>query len=179
MPYLRWEHDSDKALEFCENRLIESVGERRSSSHAVKLEKCELVEGFSAEELAHLETLLIPRKFDKDCVVFEAGEAASELLIILQGKASICLNLPSGLSYRVTTCTPGMTFGEMALLDRSPRSATVRADTDIVALALSVERFEELSQTGTSVYAKLLTNIARHLASRLRKRNAEVIDSHL
>jgi hypothetical protein len=42
-----------------------------------------------------------------------------------------------------------------------------------------VERFEELSQTGTSVYAKLLTNIARHLASRLRKRNAEVIDSHL
>ena len=179
MPHLRWEHDSDKALEFCENRLIESVGERRSSSHAVKLEKCELVEGFSAEELAHLEALLIPRQFDKDCVVFEAGEAASELLIILQGKASICLNLPSGLSYRVTTCTPGMTFGEMALLDRSPRSATVRADTDIVALALSVERFEELSRTGTSVYAKLLTNIARHLASRLRKRNAEVIDSHL
>jgi glutaminase len=179
LPYLRWEHDSDKALEFCENRLIESLGERRSSSHAVKLEKCELVEGFSAEELAHLETLLTPRKFDKDCVVFEAGEAASELLIILQGKASICLNLPSGLSYRVTTCTPGMTFGEMALLDRSPRSATVRADTDIVALALSVERFEELSRTGTSVYAKLLNTIARHLASRLLKRNAEVIDSHL
>lgn len=179
LPFLRWEHDSDKALEFCENRLIESLGERRSSSDAVKLEKCELIEGFSSEELAHLETLLTPRKFDKDCVVFEAGEAASELLIILQGKASICLNLPSGLSYRVTTCTPGMTFGEMALLDRSPRSATVRADTDIVALALSVERFEELSRTGTSVYAKLLTNIARHLASRLRKRNAEVIDSHL
>lgn len=177
--YLRWEENADTALEFCENRLIESMGERQSSNHAVALDRCELVEGFDGGELARLESMLVPRQFAKDSVVFEAGEEASELLIILQGKASICLDLPTGLSYRVTTCTPGMTFGEMALLDRSPRSATVRADTDIVAMALSLESFVELSRTDTGVYAKLLTNIARHLASRLRKRNAEVIDSHL
>jgi glutaminase len=177
--HLRWDDDADTALEFCENRLIESLGERRSSSDSVPLERCDLVEGFSADELATMERLLTVRHFDKGSVVFEAGQPASELLIILQGKASICLDLPSGQSYRVTTCTPGMTFGEMALLDHSPRSATVRADTDIVALALSVEDFAALSRTDTGIYSKLLTNIARHLASRLRKRNAEVIDSHL
>jgi glutaminase len=177
--HLRWEDDADLALEFCENRLIESLGERQSSSHAVTLDQCELVEGFTPEELSCLESLLTPSQFATGSVVFQAGAAATELLIILQGKASICLDLPSGLSYRVTTCTPGMTFGEMALLDRSPRSATVRADTDIVALALSIERFEELSRENPGLYAKILTNIACHLASRLRKRNAEVIDSHL
>jgi glutaminase len=178
-PKLRWEEDSDTALEFCENRLIESLGNRRSSDQSVPLERCELVEGLTEGELAKLHHLLTRRVFAKNSVVFHAGEPATELLVILRGKASICLDLPAGLSYRVTTCTPGMTFGEMALLDHCPRSATVRADTDIEALALSAENFAGLAATETTIYSKLLTNIARHLASRLRKRNAEVVDNHL
>jgi glutaminase len=145
----------------------------------VPLERCELVEGLTEGELAKLHHLLTRRVFAKNSVVFHAGEPATELLVILRGKASICLDLPAGLSYRVTTCTPGMTFGEMALLDHCPRSATVRADTDIEALALSAENFAGLAATETTIYSKLLTNIARHLASRLRKRNAEVVDNHL
>ena len=178
-PKLRWEEDADTALEFCENRLIESLGQRRSSDQPVHLKDCELVEGFSSAELDTLSLRLSERRFTRCSIVFQAGEPATELLIILKGKASICLDLPAGLSYRVTTCTPGMTFGEMALLDRSPRSATVRADTDILALALSVEDFTALAAAETVIYSKLLSNIARHLASRLRKRNAEVVDNHL
>jgi CRP-like cAMP-binding protein len=123
--------------------------------------------------------MLSTRSFAAGDVIFEEGQAASEMLIILQGKVSVILTLPNGFTYRVNTCTPGMTFGEMGLLDRSPRSATVRADTSILALSLSAEVFEALLNEHPLISAKLLGNISRHLAIRLRKRNAEVINSHL
>jgi glutaminase len=176
---LAWENDADTALEFCENRLLESLGDRRSSSTAVAFEQCELVENLSAADREKVARLLTPRHFDKGSVVFEAGAPAAEMLIILKGKASISLTLANGLGYRVTTCTPGMTFGEMALLDGAPRSATVRADTDIEALSLGADGLDLLMKAEPVIHAKLLTNIARHLAARLRKRNAEVINSHL
>jgi glutaminase len=176
---LCWQDDADTALEFCENRLLESLGERHSSSRPVPFVDCELVELLSAEERQKVHRLLAPRSFAKGSVVFAADEPASELLVILRGKASISLTLPSGVNYRVTTCTPGMTFGEMALLDGSTRSATVHADTDIEALSLSLADFEKLADTDPAIHAKLLKSIACHLATRLRKRNAEVVNSHL
>lgn len=176
---LAWEDDADTALEFCENRLLETLGDRRSSSVMVPFEKCELVEGLTAAEREKVWRLLTPRSYPKGSVVFEAGTQATELLMILKGKASIGLTLPNGLSYRLTTCTPGMTFGEMALLDNAPRSATVRADTDIEALSLSAPGLDLLMKAEHAIHAKILTNIARNLATRLRKRNAEVLSSHL
>ena len=176
---LCWEEDADRALEFCENRLLESLGNRHCSSLAVSMENCELFENLSPDELKLLSPMLSTRSFAAGDVIFEEGQAASEMLIILQGKVSVILTLPNGFTYRVNTCTPGMTFGEMGLLDRSPRSATVRADTSILALSLSAEVFEALLNEHPLIYAKLLGNISRHLAIRLRKRNAEVINSHL
>lgn len=176
---IAWENDADTALEFCENRLLESLGDRRSSSVRVPLEKCDLVEGLDAGELEKVRRLLTPRSYPKGSVVFEAGAPASELLMILQGKASVSLSLAHGLNYRLTTCTPGMTFGEMALLDHAPRSATVCADTDIEALSLSAAGLDLLMREEPAIHARILTNIARNLATRLRKRNAEVISSHL
>ncbi len=72
-----------------------------------------------------------------------------------------------------------MTFGEMALLDHSARSATVRADTNIDALVLSAANFAQLVITAPAIHGQVLANIARSMASRMRKRNAEVLTSHL
>ncbi len=175
---LRFENDADTALEFCENRLIESLGERRGSSYPIPIGECELVAGFSEAELEDLKTLLRPKFYAEGSVVFEAGQPADELLVILKGKASVLLELSSAVTYRITTCTPGMTFGEMALLDGTARSATVRADTEIEALSLSATDFQRLPQMSPGIYGKMLTNISKHLATRLRKRNAEIISSH-
>jgi glutaminase len=176
---LRWNEDSDIALEFSENRLLDSLGDLLSSQAGLALDSCELVENLTPDELDILRPLLKPKSFTPDSVVFEAGETADELLVILRGKASINLVLGSGVAYRVTTCTPGLTFVEMALIDQSTRSATVRADTAIDALSLSRENFQDLALSQPVIYSKLLASIASHLASRLRKRNAEVINSHI
>lgn len=176
---LLWEEDADTALEFCENRLLESLGGRLLSSQGVDFAQCQLVQGLTPAELSRLRLLLEPRQFPRGSLVFQAGQPATELLVILQGKASIVLTSPDGPSFRVTTCTPGMTFGEMALLDQAPRSATVRADNNIEALALTAGQFAQLSVGEPATHAKLLANIARQLSARLRQRNAEVVNSHL
>jgi len=175
---LRWDDDADIALEFCENRLLESLGERHSSSIIVPFEQCDLVGGLTQPELEIVRAMLEQRTYEPDSVVFEAGQPADELLVILRGKASINLVLANGFTHRVTTCTPGMTFGEMAILDNSPRSATVRADTSIEALALPLQNMRRLAADHPAIHAKLLANIARQLAARLRKSNKELIGNH-
>ena len=62
----------------------------------------------------------------------------------------------------------------MALLDGAPRSADVHAETDIVVLALDLERLDALSVTAPELRATLLRNIGRQLSRRLRAANNEL-----
>ncbi len=174
---LRWDQNTDTALEFAENRLLESLGERHPSSQAVPFAACQITQGFTSGEITALESLMQPRDFAAGSQIFESGEEAADLLVILRGKASISLDLASGQTFRLTTCTPGMTFGEMAVLDGSPRSATVVADTEIAALSLSTATFRSLAASHPAILSKILINIARSLAARLRRQNTEIVNN--
>jgi CRP-like cAMP-binding protein len=67
-----------------------------------------------------------------------------------------------------------MTFGEMALIERSPRSADVTANTPIECYALSLDEFDRLEQVNPILRAKLLTNLLRHVSHTLRRLTQEV-----
>ena len=82
----------------------------------------------------------------------------------------------TGTSHLVGRLGPGMTFGEMALADRSPRSAAIRARTVVQVLRLSFSDFDHLPARGSSaLHSRLLHNLAAVLARRLRDSNAEVL----
>jgi glutaminase len=66
-----------------------------------------------------------------------------------------------------------MAFGEMALLDRSPRSAEVSADTEVECDLLKLEDFELLGENHPRIKLVLLGNLALRLSRNLRKRNLE------
>jgi len=85
------------------------------------------------------------------------------------------VDLPTGGMHRLTTCTPGMLFGELAILERgSPRSADVRADGPVECYAMSVDSFDRLTATNPELKVKLLENFAHKLALRVRKLTDEV-----
>jgi CRP-like cAMP-binding protein len=68
-----------------------------------------------------------------------------------------------------------MSFGEVALIDRAPRSATVRALEPVRALRLSFDAFDRLPSEGLAhLQTQLLTQLAGVLATRLRNANAEI-----
>ena len=166
--------DNDAALEWCENRLLAAKAPGRADDKPVKPVDYELFAGLTPEEVAVLQPLLERRKFPRGKVIVEFGAPAGELFFLARGCASVTVPLSGGAEKRLATFSPGMAFGEMAMLDRAPRSAVVTADTDVECDLLQLEDFERLSKTHPRIQIVLLCNLARSLSRRLRKANREI-----
>ena len=91
------------------------------------------------------------------------GQTGREFFLILAGTASV-----KRKGRKVATLGKGQFFGEMALLDRGPRSATVVADTDMTLLVLGQREFGGLIDEVSGLAHKLLAA----MASRLREADA-------
>ena len=74
---------------------------------------------------------------------------------------------------RVASLGPGVSFGEMALLDGQARSADVVADERVVCYGFSVEALRELGRAHPNLIATILGNMMRDLSERLRRANDE------
>jgi glutaminase len=75
---------------------------------------------------------------------------------------------------RISTITPGLVFGELALLDGGTRSADVIADGAVKCFILPVAKMEILAQRHPAIHTQLMLNIARELSARLRRADAEI-----
>jgi CRP-like cAMP-binding protein len=106
--------------------------------------------------------------------VFGEGEQGKDLFIITRGTASAYLRQTSGADIRLATFAPGTIFGELALLDPGPRSASVIADDGLVCYALSDESFLLRSREAPDAAIKLLANLSRELSRRQRQANRTI-----
>ena len=167
--------DTDRALEAAEDDILIEVLGLRNSLGEMPLSKFSFMETMSPEELAVLEELIERRVFGAGENVFLEGTAGSELFIIAEGLASVYRTLESGRgNYRVITFGPDMVFGEMALLDSKPRSASVKSDTKLTCYALSREHLAILQEKNNAIAVKLLLSLSSELAKRLRSANQTI-----
>ncbi|HWX86198.1 MAG TPA: cyclic nucleotide-binding domain-containing protein [Xanthobacteraceae bacterium] len=105
------------------------------------------------------------REFKAGEVIFKEGDAASEFFVIHSGKVDIRLgNRPLG------TVSDHDIFGEMALIDAAPRSATAVAATDVTLVPVGEKQFLFL----VSRTPHFALNVMRVLARRLRAQNSAV-----
>jgi CRP/FNR family cyclic AMP-dependent transcriptional regulator len=89
------------------------------------LENIAIFSGLSQPELEILENHMITRTFRKNTVVINEGDEARSLYIILSGKVKVFLSNADGKEIIINTQGSGEHFGELALLDDAPRSASV------------------------------------------------------
>lgn len=137
------------------------------------LRRAELFEGLSPKELDAIAGLCQARTFRAGEVVTTQGEPGDELFLIGQGFVEVTLTQPeSGSAPRsVVHLGPGQIVGEMALVDRGPRSATVRALTDGTLLhALPRQAFLDLCQSDYRLGYVVMRNMAADLSFKLRHR---------
>jgi CRP/FNR family transcriptional regulator, cyclic AMP receptor protein len=87
-----------------------------------------------------------------------AGDTAAELVIVMTGAASCRIG-----GREVATFGPGEFFGEVAMLDGGPRTATVTADTDMDIWVLNRCEFDELLSVLPGVAPRMLRSMARRL----------------
>ncbi len=166
--------DNDTALEACENRLLARLRPPATSPQNIVLKDFDLCRGLDAAELTALGQILRRRSYAAGETVIHAGDDARELFLLARGSVRVVIDLPEGRSKRLASFSAGMAFGEMAALDRAPRSATVIADTDTLCDILPLSAFDRLAVTHPGIKIKLLENLARGLSAKLRRANREL-----
>ena len=88
--------------------------------------------------------------------------------------SSIQVALGDGRKRRLATISPGLAFGEMAIIDGGRRSADLRADRPVRCYSLSTERLQEIGLAQPRILTTILGNLARSLSARLRQANNEI-----
>lgn len=124
-----------------------------------------LFAGFSKRHLRRVAKLARIRRFASGAAMVRAGDAGKTFYVLLDGNAKV---VRSGA--RSVRLGIGDYFGEMALIDDSPRSADVIADGDVLALTIDRSGFSKLLRTEPSLSATLL----RTLAARLRAAESSI-----
>lgn len=135
------------------------------------LEAVELFEGATTEELDAVAALCEERSFSKGQVVTAQGEAGDELFVVCDGFVEVLragIN-PEQAPRSVVHLGAGQIFGEMALVDRGPRSATVKAASDTTkVLVILQDDFEKLCEENHHLGFVVMRNIAADLSFKLR-----------
>jgi CRP-like cAMP-binding protein len=162
--------DIDTALEAAEDALLDAAGAKRAQHAEIPLEALHPFAQLTPAELSVLRPLLERRTFAPGQFVFREGDPGDELYVIAQGTASVRRD-EGPRSTRLVTFGEGTVFGEMALLDARPRSASVQADRELVCHAMPRAAFEQIVERHQGIAVKLLASLARELGKRLRFTN--------
>ncbi len=112
----------------------------------------------SAKELRTVRRALDEVRAPAGTVLCEEGTVGREFFFIVDGRASVKRG-----GRKIAGLEPGAYFGELALLDRKPRSATVVADTDMVLLTMSQRVFTALLEEVPPLGRKLLAAMSERL----------------
>ena len=133
-----------------------------------QLRALSLFSTLSPRELKTVDGLLHERSFLKDEVIFDQGEEGQALYIVESGKVLICRQGQSA-DGRIAELSPGRLFGELALLDNSPRAAQARAAENCTLAVLFRADFLGLLETHAMIASKIALQLARHIGQRLRE----------
>src|SRR3954454_5343263 len=119
--------------------------------------------GVDAETLERLAAGMRSRRFRRGEVIFHLGDPGDALFVIVSGEVKISLPSETGDEAIIATLRPGDVFGELALLDGAPRSATCTALEPSETLVLPRPVFFELLDTVPGLRDALLAGVAKEL----------------
>jgi len=119
--------------------------------------------GLERDALERLAGSMRSRRFRRGEVIFHLGDPGDALFVIVSGDVKISLPSETGEEAILATLGSGAVFGELALLDGAPRSASATAQTATETVVLPRDRFRELIATEAGVRDALLASIAGEL----------------
>lgn len=158
--------DLDRALEWCENELIARHATGRSGEvHNLAGWLAGVLGGDAlADELIRRCRRVVVRAGD---VIAHAGEPASSMHFIVEGRVNIVVPSEDGQAMRVRSLGRFTTVGEMGMVSGRPRSATIEADADSTLYALPADQFELIKAEHPELAQALLVYFMSVMAERL------------
>ncbi|MFH1537923.1 MAG: cyclic nucleotide-binding domain-containing protein [bacterium] len=140
------------------------------------LKVSEVFKGFNDESIDKIAEDCEIVEFGKDQYIFVEGTTDDcSLFIVMEGEILISTEIveKDGTmkqdAFILALMEPGDTFGEMSLVDGSPRSATARANRETRLVRMPEETFDQLTSERSDIGMTIFRNIARLLCRRLRE----------
>lgn len=140
------------------------------------LKSTKFFKNLNDEDLVSLEKYAELKKYQKNEMIFSEEESGDELFIIKSGTVKVLRQIKNE-EQTIVILNPGEFFGEMALFDKHPRSASVKMMDDGELVVLQKSDFDQMKTEVPSLVIKLMEIVITTLSDRLRQanRNFEVI----
>lgn len=137
------------------------------------LKSVELFDGLTEKQFEQLAGVFEEKIYKDGIAIFSQGDAGDRLYVVRSGFVEVVVGGKNGdKSKTLVNLGTGQVFGEMALVDRGSRSATVRSvGAETVITSISHEAFNKLCQQDTAIGYVVMRNIAADLSFKLRHRN--------
>ena len=138
------------------------------------LEKVALFEGLTHAQLKKVAALASVETFPAGAFLFKEGDVSSTMYILTDGRVRISKRVSGIGEEALAILERGQYFGEMALIDESPRSADAIAHSTCEVSSIDRAKLEALLFTDKDLAYVLLWTFVRTLAGRLRETNEKI-----
>lgn len=138
------------------------------------LKKVALFEGLTQGQLAKVAQLGQTRDYPAGAFLFREGESGQEMFVIARGKVRISKSVPGIGEEALAILEPGQYFGEMAVIEDSPRSADAIAHVSCSVWGIERSKLDQLMFTDKDLAYVLLWTFVRTLSERLRETNDKI-----
>jgi len=137
-----------------------------------------LFKDFKVTELMSVNMVAKSETFKRDQVIFKERAKGDALYVIKEGKCRVTKTDSFGEEHVLAILKAGEYFGEISLVDRAPRSATVAAQEDCELLVIKRGDFKNLIAGNAEIERKFYRSFSEVLCERLRITNENLTFSH-
>jgi len=155
----------------CHNKLTLE----KYAKYAQILEKTKWAKEFSWDHVRKICQYIDPVIAKKGAIVFKEGEKDKSLGIIVKGSIDI-IKLNKTEKSKIATLKSSQTFGEMALLDGEPRSASGIAAEETIIFFIREKHLLQLTEDDPKLGCQLLWKISKLISQRLRQTTGMMLD---
>jgi CRP/FNR family cyclic AMP-dependent transcriptional regulator len=137
------------------------------------LRRVPLFSSLGREQVAEIARVARRHRYERDDVIFYQGDPGDTFYVLLSGQVKVSVSSAEGQEAILVMLDTGDSFGEFALLDEQPRSATIQATRPTEVLALRKEEFHRIIRQSPEIALGLL----RVMTKRLRDTDQLVQDA--
>lgn len=139
-----------------------------------KLKSFSYTSDLDPDQLALFSSYVELLEFEPDTTVFKEGDDGDAVYFILKGELEVSKDSDWGEDIKIASLVDGSVFGEMALIDELPRSASITTRTKSSVLKLNKNNFETILEKHPAIGVILLKGLAQIVCQRVRESNSSL-----
>jgi CRP-like cAMP-binding protein len=139
------------------------------------LVKIPMFAGLNDEELEIIENHIELFEVEQGATLFEEGDKGDYVCFVVNGRLEVTKRTITGEDFVLNTLARGQSVGEMSIIDKRPRSATVRAKTEATLFTLTRTNFEMIIDEYSEISIKILKGLSLLLSKKLRQTSSRLI----